>query len=96
MQITTIIPLIRGMFDSDLQPVVIEGHLTLEQAKSFSENYGHEYSYCHCSEDDSGAAAWRAVFSNEENPDFNKYGEMLYESRGDLQLVFFIGETKSN
>ncbi len=93
MQVTTIIPLIRGMFDSDLQPVVVEGHLTLEQAKNFSENYGNEYSYCHCSADESGAA-WRAVFSNEENPEFDNFGEMLYESRGDLELVFFVGGTK--
>lgn len=95
MLITTIIPLIRGMFDADLQPVVIEGHLTLEQATAFSKEYGSEYSYCHCAEDETGAA-WRAVFSNEETPEFDECDEMLYESQGDLQLVFFVGSTRPN
>lgn len=88
MKITTIIPLIEDRIDEDHPPIVIEGHMSIEEATKYAQEYGNCYAHCECDHDDSGAA-YRADFSDvsplPEDP----------QERGDLSLLFYVGTTKT-
>ena len=96
MQITVVQFSIEGLVDDDYPPIVIEGHLTLEQATDRARAYGWGYPYCCCVACDGHPhAAFYANYSNEENPPTNDDGTVEAPSQGHLEVWFFHTEVQS-
>jgi hypothetical protein len=90
IEITTVVATLEGSVDDDHPPIVLAGHLTLEQATRFAQHYGSGYPHCSCVLDGEGAA-WYANFSNDANPPLEDDGRVQYEHQGHLELRFYIG-----
>lgn len=81
-----------GCVEGDCPPVVRKGHMTLEEATAFAEEYGDEYDWVSCVPCSNDSAAFYANFSHDEKPPLDDDGAVQEEFKGSLELWFYHDE----